>query len=173
MKTETALTAFCLTTVALIVGLVALTARQLEPTVTGNYLGIPRYGQISREPVPLGFAEVDPDDPFCYQNGVKSCQRFNAGENFVLCTDRVAIDCGLPHAQLARCFLPAGYELKYLSKRECHYGVIDECKVRCSIGLVEDCVDISKSRCELIGGAFQNIYQQTRKTGYPQASALG
>jgi hypothetical protein len=115
--------------------------------------------------------DVDHSDPFCYQNGVKACQRLNAGENFVLCADQVALDCGMPHAQLARCFLPAGFELKYLSKRECGYGAIDECKVRCAIGMVDDCVEISKSRCELIGGAFQNVYLKTRKTAYP--SALG
>ena len=169
IRTETALTAFCMTTVLLIVGLVALTATQLQLTqpITGNYLGIPLLGQTSRSSLPLGLVEVDANDPFCYQNGVKECQRNNAGQNFVLCTDRVAIDCGLPHSRLAMCFLPAGFELKYLSKRECGYGVIDECKIRCAVGMVENCVDSSKSRCELIGGAFQRHRLQERHTQYP------
>jgi hypothetical protein len=171
MKTETALTAFCITTVMLIVGLVLLTAHDLQlidTPITGEaYLGIPRMGQVSREPLPLTLIEVDPRDPDCYQKGVKECGRLNAGKNFVLCTDRVGLDCGAPHALLAQCFLPAGFELKYLTKRECYYGVIDECKVRCAAGMVNSCVELSKSRCELIGGKFQDIREQTRKTAYP------
>lgn len=171
MKTETALTVFCMTTVMLIVGLVLLTAHDLDildPVIVGNaYLGIPRMGQVSRGPLPLTLVEIDPRDPDCHQKGVKECGRLNAGQNFVLCTDRVALDCGAPHALLAQCFLPAGYELKYLTKRECSYGVIDECKVRCAAGMVQSCVELSKSRCELIGGRFQGAREQTRKTAYP------
>lgn len=168
MRLETALTAFCMTTVFLIVGLVVLTSFDLrDASATGQaVLGIPRYGQVSRSPVPLTLVTVNPTSPSCYADGVKACQRANAGQNFVLCTDRVAVDCGLPHAQLARCFLPAGYELKYLTKRECEYGVIDECKIRCSVGLVKDCVEMSKSRCELVGGRFTGLREQQRKRLY-------
>jgi len=171
MRTETALSAFCMTTVLLIVGLVMLTAIQLQltdPVITGNYyIGIPLKGQVTRNSLPLTLADVDKGSPHCYQDGVKECQRTNAGQNFILCTDRVAVDCGSSQARLAGCFLTAGYELKYLSKRECHYGVIDECKLRCAEGMVEYCVKASKSRCELIGGAFQSQRLQERHTQYP------
>jgi hypothetical protein len=171
MKLETALTAFCMTTVLLIVGLVVLTASQqrlLDPSIVGNYyFGIPLQGRVSREQVPLVLVDVDPNDPLCYQHGVGDCKRANAGENFVLCTDRVALDCGMPHARLALCVLTAGFELKYVSKRECQYGVIDECKARCAAGLVEECVERSKGRCELIGGRFQELREEERRAAYP------
>ncbi len=167
MKTETALTAFCMTTVMLIVGLVLITGFDQKPQIVGQYIGIPTYGQISREPLPLTIVDVDENSPVCYQDAVKACQRNNAGQNFVICTNRAAIDCRLTNSRLVSCILPAGFELKYLSKRECTYGVIDDCKIRCSVGLQNDCVDRSKSRCELIGGAFRNIYESTRKTAYP------
>ena len=171
MKTETALTAFCMTTVMLIVGLVLLTANDLQLTsapLTGEYaIGLPTQGKVSREAVQVNFVKVDPKDPFCYQNGVKECRRRNAGQNFVLCSDRVAQDCGRSFAQLTQCFLPAGFELKYLTKRECDYGIIDECKVRCSAGTLKGCVDVSRGRCSLIGGRFQPVYQQTKYTAYP------
>jgi hypothetical protein len=173
MKIETALTAFCMTTVVIIVGLVMLTAVQLELTdspIVGNYLGIPLQGKISRQSLPIAFASVDAEDPQCYAKATKECQRQNAGENFVICTDRAAVDCGLARTALSGCVLPAGYELKYLSKRECHYGVVDECKMRCSAGMQEHCVDASKSRCELIGGRFQQQRLQERHTLYPRAS---
>jgi hypothetical protein len=175
MNTENALVAFCMTTLFLIVGLVMLTAVQLDltsPPIVGSYLGIPTMGQVSRENLLLGIPEVDAKDPFCYQTGVKDCQRMNAGQNFVICTDRVAIECGLPYTRLARCFLPAGFELKYMSKRECQYGVVDECRVRCAVGMQEDCVESSKGRCELIGGAFRNIREQTRRTGPARQSSM-
>ena len=167
METETALTAFCMATVLIIVGLVALTATQLnlaDSPLVGNYIGVPEHAHYEGEPVI--FAEVDPKDLQCYDKGVSQCQQKNHGNNFVLCADRVALDCGLPTARFARCFLPAGFELKYLSRRECNYGVIDDCKVRCPPGLQQDCVQSSKSRCDLIGGAFQAQHQEERYTVY-------
>ncbi len=159
MKTETALTAFCMTTVALIVGLVMLTAVQLgisDTAITGNlYVGLPEYGGVSRDSIPVGFADVEKGSPLCYQEGVSQCRRMNSGQNFIRCSDRVAVDCGYPLPQLRGCGLTAGFELKYLTKRECSYGVIDECKIRCSADMVEDCVDSSKNRCGRIGGRFQ------------------
>ncbi len=175
MKIETALTAFCMTTVLIIVGLVMLTATQLKltnPVIVGSYLGIPTQGQIFRENIEITFVDVDPDEPFCYQNGVKACKRANAGLNFIQCADRVALDCGLPHVELVQCILPPGFELKYMEKRECRYGVIDECKARCSVGQQQDCVERSKSRCENIGGRFTYIREQTRLRAYPQAQLV-
>lgn len=168
MKTETALTAFCMTTVAIIVGLVMLTALQLgladSPITSNFYVGLPEQGGTSRASIPPSFVDVEKGNPMCYQEGVKQCRRMNAGQNFIRCSDRVAVDCGYPLPQLRGCGLTAGFELKYLSKRECHYGVIDECKLRCSPEMVEDCVDRSKSRCELIGGKFQAQRLKERHT---------
>lgn len=165
MNTETALTAFCLTTVLLIVGLVVLTASQLNlasPEIVGNYLGIPTLGRISRESVPLTIPEVNARDPLCYQNGLQGCKRANAGQNFGACAQQVALECGLTYTQAAGCVLPDGFELKYLSKRECDYGVIDECNALCAIGFQKECVQSSKGRCALIGGKFQGVYLQTK-----------
>ncbi len=170
MKTETALTAFCMTTILLIVGLVTLTAVQLkitDPVIVGQTIGLPALA-THIEPTNVVLVPVDPADPLCYQKGVKECQRSNTGPNFVHCTDHVAVECGLQYTKLTRCFLPAGFELKYLSKRECDYGVIDECQARCPVGAQKECVEASKGRCALIGGRFQGIYQQEKYTAYSQ-----
>lgn len=170
MRPETALTAFCMTTVMLIVGLVILTSFQLNavPSISGNsYIGIPFKGQLPQKNVPINWVAVDASSPTCYQEGIDACRRSNAGINFARCTDQAASDCGLPYAQATGCFLPAGFELKYRTKRECHYGVIDECNIRCAPKSVRNCVARAKSRCELIGGHFQYIYQRTRKYEYP------
>lgn len=174
MKTETALTAFSMTTLLLIVTLVVMTSFEMQNAgITGNYyIGIPLQGQISRQSLPLEIPQVSIRDPFCYQNGVKDCQRLNAGQNFVFCADQVATKCG--YKQFAQCFLTAGFELKYKAKRECDYGVMDECTARCSAGTVGECVEISKSRCALIGAYFQNTLMQNERSGSPsrQTSAL-
>jgi hypothetical protein len=170
MKTDTALTFFCMATIIVIVGLVMFTTVQLgigDGVLTGNYyLGVPLKGQVSRESIEVNYVQVDPHSPSCYADGAKECQRKNAGENFIFCTDQVALECGMPHATLAGCFLPAGFELKYHTSRECSYGAIDECRARCAIGLVDSCVKYSKGRCELIGGVFYEHRQQQRRRAY-------
>ena len=168
MKTETALTAFSMTTLLLIVGMVMLTAMQLGITdgpITGNYVGIPQFGKVSRQTVPLQLAHVSPGSASCYEDGITYCRRNNAGQNFVVCADRVAIDCN--RALLTQCFLPSGYELKYRSQKECHYGVIDECKTRCSMAAMQECVERSKGRCGLIGSNLNTQYEARKYTAYP------
>lgn len=172
MKTETALTAFCMTTVALIVGLVMLTAVQLkitDPVIVGQYIGLSALA-MHIEPTNVVLVQVDPADSSCYQKGVKECQRSNTRQNFVHCIDHVAVECGMQYTKLTRCFLAAGFELNYLSKRECAQDVIDECQVRCPVGAQKECVESSKGRCALIGGRFQGVYQQEKYTAYSQVA---
>lgn len=99
MQAETALTAFCATTVLIIVGLVTLTATELR---------------IADSPLLAGEAIAPP-------------------------------------LQLGGCILPLGFELKYMSKRECEYGTINDCSNYCMAGGRDGCVTLSKSRCALIG----------------------
>ncbi len=161
-----------MTTVLLIVGLVAMTATQLKLTdspLIGNYLGVPMQW-AHQEPEDVMLVKVDASDPLCYQKGVGECQRANTGPNFVHCTDHIAVECGLQYTKLTRCFLPAGFELKYLKKRDCDYGVIDECTARCPVAAQKECVESSKGRCALIGGRFQGTYQSEKYTGYSQVA---
>lgn len=167
MRIETALTAFSITTLGIIIGLVVLTVNDLRVggQVSGNYyLGIPTQGQVLREKLPLTIVDADPSSKTCYWDGIEECSKSNAGVNFVKCANSVAMQCGLP--ALATCVLPAGFELKYTSKRECLYGAMDECEQRCSVGNVYDCVRLSQPRCSLIGGHFQNEYLQEKFTSY-------
>ena len=56
-----------------------------------------------------------------------------------------------PPVYLGGCILPWGFELKYLSQKECEYGVINDCSNYCMAGGRDSCVMISKARCSLIG----------------------
>ncbi len=170
MRVDTALTAFSATTLLIIVALVINTATELQITrfqSTGNfYAGDPKYGVVERESLPLTMVENDPESPSCYADGINECRRMNAGENFVQCSQQVAIDCSKTDWMRAGCYLPPGFELKYSNNRNCVYGVVDECKIRCSLGLQEICNRLSTPRCGLIGGKFTNVYEQTLYTGY-------
>jgi hypothetical protein len=120
-----------------------------------------------REVLPYTIPDVDPDDPACYVNAINECARLNAGENYISCVDRVALDCGAPEAQMKTCYLPPGFELKYKSSKECEYNVAVECSMRCPVALLKECGRLSKGRCNLIGGKFQSVYEQTKYTNYP------
>jgi hypothetical protein len=173
MKTETALTVFCMTTVLVLVGLVMLTAEQTGGvSIVGNLIGIrslavPRIGE--RDSTPVQLPAVKPTDPRCYENAVKDCLRLNMGQNFLLCLERVAADCGKAYVRTTHCLLPAGFELKYRGSRECSYGVPDECRARCPPIQVDDCIRLSRSRCKIIGGKFVAIREQTQ---YVQAPGM-
>lgn len=170
MQLDTALTAFSMTTLLIIVGLVVWTATDLgitQPVFIGNYYAsIPEIGQVSREDMPLNMVEVEPKSPVCYQTGLNECRRLNAGENFITCLQKVTIDCSQTLPLLASCYLPAGFELKYNNNRDCVYGVMDECRARCAAGMQEVCNRMSSPRCSLIGGRFSSNYQQGKYTGY-------
>ncbi|MEM4239995.1 MAG: hypothetical protein QXM31_00825 [Candidatus Woesearchaeota archaeon] len=169
MRVDTALTAFSITTLTLIVGLVILTASStgMAGIISGNYyLGIPSQGQVLRDKLPLTMVTADASSKSCYWDGVTECARMNAGENFVKCANSVALQCGARFSLLATCTLPPGFELKYNSDRECRYAAVDECKARCADAAAYSCVRISQSRCQLIGGKFQNEYLQSKYTSY-------
>ncbi len=171
MKVQTALMAFSVTTLLLISGLIALTGIQLglgRTSSVGNYyIGIPTQGQALREVLPYTIPDVDPADPACYVNAINGCARLNAGENYISCVDRVAIDCGAPEANMMTCYLQPGFELKYRTSKECAYNVAVECNMRCPVALLKECSRLSKGRCNLIGGKFQSVYEQTKYTNYP------
>ncbi len=179
MRAETALMAFSVFAMLLISGLVALTGVRLGIGNAGSvgkyYIGIPQHGQALREVLPYRIPDVDPNDPACYVNAINACARLNAGENYVSCVDRVAVECGAPETQGMTCYLPAGFELKYRTSKECEYNVAVECSMKCPEALLKECSRLSKGRCGLIGGKFQSIYEQTRYTKYPaiQPSVLG
>lgn len=165
MKTETALTAFCITTVALIVGLVVITSFNLPPTTTGQaFIGIPVIYEGADKPSDVVQVKADASDPLCYQKGITLCQKENTGRTFVWCADDVAHQCGIPHKHQKECSLRAGFELKYQGSRQCRYGVIDECAARCPYAEKDQCVKISKGRCSLIGGRFQDERERNRYT---------
>jgi hypothetical protein len=175
MRTDTALAAFCVTTLTIIVGLVAMTATQMgitNPAFTGNYyVSTPEIGQATREYTPMVPVEVDPTYSRCYSEGVAQCGRLNAGQNFISCAQKVTVDCGKTHPTSANCFLPPGFELKYRSSRDCVYGVVDECRIMCSSGLQEACNRYSNPRCKLIGGKFSSIYEQEKFTSQGELSS--
>jgi hypothetical protein len=170
MRVDTALTAFSMTTLMIIVVLVVMTATDLgitNPVTVGNYYAnIPQIGGVSRSTIPLTMVKVNNSDPQCYQKGVSECKRMNSGENFVTCQGKVLADCGQNMPLLTSCYLPAGFELKYSTSQECSYGVMDECKARCSEGMRDICNKLSSQRCGLIGGRFQSASLQTRYVGY-------
>ncbi len=170
MRIQTALMAFSVTTLLLISGLIAMTGIELgigrAGSVGNYYLGIPAQGQ-SREALPFTIPDVDPDDPACYVNAINECASLNAGENYISCVDRVAIDCGNTQARMMTCYLQPGFELKYRTSKECEYAVAAECSTRCPVALLKECSRLSKGRCSLIGGKFQSVYEQTKYTNYP------
>lgn len=173
MKVETALTAFSMTTLLLIVGLVAMTASELgitNPSLVGNFY---RGGSenVAGSALQLTIVKVDPASSQCYQNGVVDCQRMNSGENFRMCVESVTKDCGGATPLVSNCFLPKGFEMKYNSNRECSYGVMNECKAMCSVGMQDDCVRMSKARCSIIGGKFQADYTQDKYRTYGAAES--
>lgn len=169
MRADTALTILCGVSILVIVGMVMLTAFNVGLSgavskLTGKYIPV-GYGR----PVERGEfvrARVSPDDPFCFQNAVAECKRLNSGPNFVQCTDQASYDCG-QGPLLSTCVLPAGFEIKYVTKNECLRGVQNECSVRCAKNRVGDCVSISKGRCELIGGRFTPSYETRKYLQYP------
>ncbi len=164
MRLDTALTALSMTSLFLIVGLIFLTANEMG--ITGNfYAGIPTTGEVSRDKVPLSMVSANPAYGLCYQEGIEKCKRLNAGENFIKCANGVALQCGTPQTLLSKCYLPAGFELKYTSNRECEYAVVDECSARCP-STADTCVMLSKGRCGLIGGRFQSQYLQSKYVSY-------
>lgn len=173
MKVETALTAFSMTTLLIIVGLVAMTAGELgiaNPVLVGNYVRA-SANNVDRSAMQLTIVKVNAESSQCYQNAVADCQRMNSGDNFLLCTNQAAMDCGGATPLMSNCFLPQGFEMKYNSKRECSYGVMDECKAMCSVGMQNDCVRLSQSRCSLIGGKFQGDYAQDKYRTYGAAES--
>ncbi|MEM2916366.1 MAG: hypothetical protein QXT19_03365 [Candidatus Woesearchaeota archaeon] len=79
-----------------------------------------------RKALPYTIPDVDPNDPACFVNAINACARLNAGENYISCVDRVAVECGAPETKGMTCYLPAGFELKYKSSKECEYNVAVE-----------------------------------------------
>lgn len=147
MKVHTALLALCVTSLLAVFVMASISFL----SVTGGAAYQP-YLQVTS---PVKFVAVDPSSPTCSQEGVRACRRENSGDNFFICADKVMLECSKPQiVRLAKCFLPAGFELKYAGRRECRYGLPKECKVRCP-GSEEDCIELSRIRCDLIGRRFQ------------------
>ena len=98
--------------------------------------------------------EASVASPSCYRDGINLCRRLNSGKCFADCARNVHSVC-IDTVRRTACELPAGWELRFMSRQECLREAARECDRICLFGRTKaDCRRQAYTRCSYIGRIF-------------------